>query len=187
MNAPATFNVHTHSPAGYRDWCAANDERAREALEQAGIWYGPHSSRPDFAINKEIEWYLGECARVEIEIRRLKEDIHFLIGEITRRASEQSWDTITRLVVQASGIKWEAITGPRRERCIIPARMSYMWLLRKHCKHLSMPTIGRRCGGRDHSTVIHACKKVDRIMADEVNDETSAEIRRIVAYVEARL
>jgi chromosomal replication initiator protein len=45
--------------------------------------------------------------------------------------------------------------------------------LAKHLTQQSLPDIGRRFGGRDHTTVLHAVKRVDelRSMDKQFNDE----------------
>jgi chromosomal replication initiator protein len=45
--------------------------------------------------------------------------------------------------------------------------------LAKHLTQQSLPDIGRRFGGRDHTTVLHAVKRVDelRLMDKQFNDE----------------
>ena len=41
-----------------------------------------------------------------------------------------------------------------------------MYLSREHT-HESLPTIGARFGGRDHSTVLHACKRTAERLAKD--------------------
>lgn len=50
------------------------------------------------------------------------------------------------------------ITGPSRRRAIVRARQEAMWEARQRTP-LSLPEIGRRLGGRDHSTVLHGVRK----------------------------
>ena len=66
-------------------------------------------------------------------------------------------------------VKLADLKGPRRTRQLVTPRQIAMFLIRKHTS-LSLPEIGKRFGGRDHTTVIHAVKKVD------------AELTRDIAY-----
>ncbi len=52
-------------------------------------------------------------------------------------------------------------------------RQVAMWLARRLTRQ-STPEIGRRFGGRDHTTVLHAVKKIDALRAldDDIRDET---------------
>jgi Bacterial dnaA protein helix-turn-helix len=56
------------------------------------------------------------------------------------------------------------ILSRRREARQAMARQSAMWLT-KHTTKLSLPEIGRRFEGRDHTTVIHACRRVDKLIS----------------------
>ncbi|OGM96364.1 MAG: hypothetical protein A3B86_04505 [Candidatus Yanofskybacteria bacterium RIFCSPHIGHO2_02_FULL_38_22b] len=61
----------------------------------------------------------------------------------------------------------DLIKRSRKKEIVRPRQMA-MFLLREETK-LSFPEIGQKLGGRDHSTVIHACEKIKR---EENNDES---------------
>ena len=61
------------------------------------------------------------------------------------------------------------ILSIRRPKSIVRARQIGMYLARKHTSR-SLPEIGRRFGGKDHSTVLHAVRKI------EANLEEYAEV-----------
>ncbi len=50
----------------------------------------------------------------------------------------------------------------RRSRSIARPRQIAMFLAKQLTQH-SLPDIGRRFGGRDHTTVLHAVKKIDEL------------------------
>ena len=52
----------------------------------------------------------------------------------------------------------ELLSRSRAERVVWP-RQAAMYLCKELTEH-SLPTIGRAFGGRDHTTVLHACKRV---------------------------
>jgi len=54
----------------------------------------------------------------------------------------------------------------RRSRVIARPRQVAMYLA-KQLTPRSLPEIGRRFGGRDHTTVMHAVKKVDELLAED--------------------
>ena len=58
--------------------------------------------------------------------------------------------------------------------------MVAVWLTRKHTQ-ASFPEIGRSFGGRDHSTAIHACQKVDWLV------QTDAAVQAAVQAIETAL
>ncbi len=59
----------------------------------------------------------------------------------------------------------EEICSPSRSRPLVNARQMAMYLCRE-LTDLSLPKIGERFGGRDHSTVLHATKKVHKQMSE---------------------
>jgi len=54
----------------------------------------------------------------------------------------------------------EVISISRKKEIVIPRQVA-MYLIREELKN-SYPSIGRQLGGRDHTTVIHACKKIGK-------------------------
>ena len=62
---------------------------------------------------------------------------------------------------QALQLDAEALTSARRSRQVVYARQVAMYLCRELTDH-SLPAIARRFGGRDHTTVLHAHRKVQR-------------------------
>jgi len=82
-------------------------------------------------------------------------------------------DEIQRRVSEHFNIKMAEMTSSRRSRVVARPRQVAMYLA-KHLTQRSLPEIGRRFGGRDHTTVMHAVKKVeeltrlDRAFAEDV-------------------
>lgn len=62
------------------------------------------------------------------------------------------------------GIAYEAIMVPCRRREFVRPRQIIMWELRQKFQ-LSYPRIGRMFGGLDHTTCIHAIRRVDNLKA----------------------
>lgn len=77
---------------------------------------------------------------------------------------------IQGLVALHYGIPVEEMKSQRRARPVARPRQVAMYLA-KQLTPQSLPEIGRRFGGRDHSTVIHACRQIERLSAC---DETIA-------------
>ena len=76
-------------------------------------------------------------------------------------------DRILSAVSERFGVRPESLVGKRRTQAIALPRQVAMYLMR-HLTDLSLVDIGRVFGGRDHSTVIHACRQVAaRIQAEE--------------------
>lgn len=58
------------------------------------------------------------------------------------------------------------LISDRRAREVARPRQVGIWLAKKLTTR-SLPDIGRRFGGRDHTTVIHAVRRVDQLRADD--------------------
>jgi chromosomal replication initiator protein len=63
------------------------------------------------------------------------------------------------------GLSIEDLCGSSRSRTLVTARQIAMYLCRE-LTNLSLPKIGQQFGGRDHTTVIHACKKISSLMTE---------------------
>jgi len=85
-------------------------------------------------------------------------------------------ERIAQAVSDYYGVGMDALRGQKRERSIVVPRQIAMFLMREETD-VSLLRIGAELGGRDHSTVLHACAKVNREM--QVNDE----MRRDLAAV----
>jgi chromosomal replication initiator protein len=68
-------------------------------------------------------------------------------------------EVVQRVVARRFGMSPDALTGKKRDRDVVVARQIAMHLMRE-LTSMSLPGIGQLFGGRDHSTVSHACDKV---------------------------
>lgn len=72
---------------------------------------------------------------------------------------------IIRQVSRISGFSLAEIAGPRRFAGLVKARQVSAWLARNFTDR-SLPAIASELGGRDHTTILHAIRAVDRSIAD---------------------
>jgi hypothetical protein len=72
---------------------------------------------------------------------------------------------IIAIVCKVYRIRVECLTGARRTADVIRPRQEAMWLCKKYTLH-SLPEIGRFFGGRDHTTVLHAVRKIDALIGE---------------------
>jgi chromosomal replication initiator protein len=89
-------------------------------------------------------------------------------------------NTIQKLVCDHFGVKVQDLKTHKKTKDIVIPRQVAMYL----CKQLtdsSLSEIGKHFGGKDHSTVIHACKKVEsRLQEDE-------DFKRKILFLEQKL
>lgn len=83
-------------------------------------------------------------------------------------------ETIQKRVADHFQIRHSDMTSKRRPNNIAIPRQIAMYLARTLTKH-SLQEIGDAFGGRDHGTVIHACKAVDNMMEQDASSRGSVE------------
>ena len=78
------------------------------------------------------------------------------------------------------GYTVEALKGKSRQRPLVTARQIAMYVFRD-LTDLSYPAIAREFGGRDHTTVIHAVDKIQRLMKErkQIYDQVTELIQRL--------
>ncbi|MGB1085852.1 MAG: chromosomal replication initiator protein DnaA, partial [Alphaproteobacteria bacterium] len=104
----------------------------------------------------------------EITVDLVKDVLKDLLRTNSRKITI---DEIQKKVVEHYNIKLSDMHSPRRSRSVARPRQVAMYLA-KSITTRSLPEIGRKFGGRDHTTVIHAIKTIEEIM---VNDPSLAE------------
>lgn len=85
-----------------------------------------------------------------------------LKDQIAAQAKLITLENIQRTVAKFYNLKLTDLTGARRSRSIARPRQVAMSLAKELTNH-SLPEIGEAFGGRDHTTVIHACKKIEEL------------------------
>ncbi len=85
-------------------------------------------------------------------------------------------ERIARVVADYYGVPMDVLQGQKRDKAIVMPRQIAMYLMREETD-VSLLRIGAELGGRDHSTVLHACDKINRESA--VNDELRREIAAV--------
>ncbi|MEI6051285.1 MAG: chromosomal replication initiator protein DnaA [Opitutaceae bacterium] len=83
-------------------------------------------------------------------------------------------ETIQKRVADHYQIRHSDMTSKRRPNNIAIPRQIAMYITRTLTKH-SLQEIGDAFGGRDHGTVIHACKAVDNMMEQDATTRSSVE------------
>lgn len=148
----------------------------------------------DVDLNKELIEFLAK--RIRTNIRRLEgglvrlatyaslgadsvsiERAETLLKDILREegARQVTITAIQKAVSDHFDVKVSDITGRRRPANIAFARQIAMYLSRKLTR-CSLMEIGEAFGGRDHGTVIHACKKIEKQTDKEMQVRNTVEM-----------
>jgi chromosomal replication initiator protein len=99
----------------------------------------------------------------EISLELAQEVLKDLTSEQQRLPTINS---IQKAVAEFFGVRVDDLRSRGRNKSIVLPRQVAMFLCREIVK-ASLPDIGEGFGGKDHSTVIHACEKIKRKMAGE--------------------
>ncbi len=113
--------------------------------------------------------------RREIDMPLIREALSELPDDAQAKPTVEN---IRRTACAYFGIAEDLVLGRSRNREIVQARHVGMYFSKKLTGH-SLATIGRYFGGKDHSTVIHACRCVENLMETDPNfRETLKRIHR---------
>jgi chromosomal replication initiator protein len=102
-----------------------------------------------------------------VDIDQIKESLKDLLA---LQDKQVSMDNIQRTVAEYYKIKMADLMSRRRSRSVARPRQVAMALSKELTNH-SLPEIGDSFGGRDHTTVLHACRKIKELR------ETNSDIR----------
>jgi chromosomal replication initiator protein len=118
---------------------------------------------------RELE---GALIRVTAFASLNRQGVDLALAEVVLKdlIADASGPEITAATIMAQtaayfGITIEDLCGSSRSRVLVTARQIAMYLCRE-LTDLSLPKIGQQFGGRDHTTVMHADRKIRSLMAE---------------------
>lgn len=165
------------------------DLETRTAILQA------KTAEKNFEMSQEILTYVAST--IQSNIRELEGALNRIIAHTELTKEEVTFDTVKNIlssitqqskkgVVTAKQIIREVsefydvniddILGSSRKKELVNPRQLIMYLIREETSS-SFPNIGAEVGGRDHTTVMHACKKIAQDL--NVNDKLGNELNAI--------
>jgi chromosomal replication initiator protein len=127
------------------------------------------------ALNRVIAYANLTGRAVDVDFAR--EVLADLLRAHTRKLTI---DDIQRRVAEHYRLKLHDLVSPRRAREVARPRQVAMYLA-KQLTPRSLPEIGRRFGGRDHTTVMHAVKRIEELRAqDHELDRDIQHLKRVL-------
>lgn len=91
-----------------------------------------------------------------------------VLGDIVEdRERRYSIESIQRIVADFYKVSISDLKSPRRTKTLAHPRQVAMYLCKKHVRS-SFPEIGSKFGGKDHTTVMHACRKIEKMLASDI-------------------
>ena len=181
-------------------WGLVADINQADLELRLGIILKKLEALPDVQVPEDVVMFLAK--RISSNVRELEGalnriaaysmmqnrpiDLDF-VGEVlasTLRANQRriSIDEIQTRVSDHYRIRKAEMTSARRAREVARPRQVAMYLS-KQLTPRSLPEIGRRFGGRDHTTVIHAVKQIEKLRAQD--PELDSDIRLLTRQLES--
>jgi chromosomal replication initiator protein len=128
------------------------------------------------ALNRVIAYARLKGRTIDIDF--VQETLADLLRANQRRVTI---DEIQRTVAEHFRIRQSEMTSARRAREVARPRQVAMYLA-KLLTQRSLPEIGRRFGGRDHTTVIHAVRQIEKLRQGDV--ELDGDVRLLIRQLE---
>ena len=156
------------------------------------------AQQPDLEIGAGVLEFLAHRITTNVRVlegalQRLFAHASLLRREITLEVAQEcladilrtndrkiSIDDIQRKVAEHYNIRLADMVGPKRARNVARPRQIAMYLS-KQLTSRSLPEIGRRFGGRDHTTIMHGIRKVEELVTqDHLLAEDVAMLKRLL-------
>ena len=125
---------------------------------------------------------LGALSRVQAFAQLKKQQItEDLVNESLKNLNLSSKPKVTINVIQKKVAKYfnidiEDLKGKKRSKEIVIPRQIAMFLARE-LTNASLPKIGKSFGGKDHTTVLHACDKISKQI--DINYQINEDIKKL--------
>lgn len=123
-------------------------------------------------ISTNIRELEGALIRVTAFANLNRAPVDLALAEVVLKdlITDQAGPEITASLIMAQtaqyfGVTLDDLCGSSRSRVLVTARQIAMYLCRE-LTDLSLPKIGQQFGGRDHTTVMHADRKIRHLMAE---------------------
>lgn len=117
-----------------------------------------------------------ELKKRPLELGELKQ----LIKNSAKPTKSVSVKDVLKAISQFYEIEESTISDKTRKKEVVKPRQIAMYILRKDY-NISYPAIGAKLGGRDHTTVIHSCDKIENDIKN--NNQLVQELTRIRAML----
>ena len=124
-------------------------------------------------LQAEFANYRKRVDRDRVTVVEMAQDVlHDLLRQADRKVTV---DEIQQRVAAHYNIKLAEMSSPRRARSVARPRQVAMYLA-KQLTTLSLPQIGKRFGNRDHTTVMHAVRKIEELKISDLSIAEDVEL-----------
>jgi chromosomal replication initiator protein len=123
---------------------------------------------------------VGKQITIEIAQQQLKDVF------ASPKQTNMSIEIIQRVVADYFSLSYNDLKGKKRTQNIVGPRQLAMYIAREITEY-STTELGLEFGGRDHTTVMHACQKIEeKIRADPTTDSTIQTLIRMIKEYSAK-
>src|SRR3954451_20672697 len=188
--------LRTRFEWGLITYVQAPDLETRIAILRKKAW-GERLQVPDAVLEfiaskvqtniRELE---GALIRVTAFASLNKQQVDLPLAELVLKdlISDEQGPQITAAIIMAATAEYFSVTmeelqGSNRSRTLVNARQIAMYLCRE-LTELSLPRIGASFGGKDHTTVMHAVKKITNLMSER--RATYTQVTELTARIKSR-
>jgi chromosomal replication initiator protein len=126
------------------------------------------------ALNRVVTY--SRLSGEKIDMHLTSQSLADILPKDSRQQTCVSPKVIMTTVANFYGIDTEVLTGKRRDKTAVLARQITMYLLRER-NHCTLIEIGAILGGRDHTTVLHGCEKIETEI--DVNPQIQQSVNEI--------
>ena len=102
---------------------------------------------------------MGKLSKLSMNVQL----VDIALADLLPKRSTIEPQEVVSQVAEAFGLTTDNLVGPDRRQEVVLPRQIAMYLLRVEANY-SLPKIGEAFGGRDHTTVMHACQKVTDLL-----------------------
>lgn len=152
-----------------------------------------------YSLSNEVKQFIA--SNVQNNIRELEGALNRVIGHHQLEKQEPTVDSVKSILSSVNGaqkksavtpkkilttvadyfdVDEESVKGSSRKKELVVPRQITMYLMREET-HASFPNIGAELGGRDHTTAMHACSKIERLVEEDEKMEND------IAMIKQRL
>ncbi len=177
------MDVATQAGWTVQNWRSHYDAVKRRIYTQSMAAPEPAKALPPpEPVKKRILPWAPSLAMLKLEQQRQAAADLVEQAVLTSTGGERM-ETIIRSTAGYFNVTVGDIISPRRDRKIINARFVAIYLCKSRTT-LSLPRIGYRFGRRDHTTILHAVRAVEKHIGSE--DELGVAVREISARLDAK-
>ncbi len=145
-----------------RPWTQAEITYLRKLVED-----GKTIGALSLALRRTQDGVRGKCEALKLRVLSASDAIRqepSLALASTERGQRVA--AVINAVSQMTGVGVVDIKSDRRDARYVRARWIVAWLLRTYTP-MSLPKIGTWLGGRDHTTVLHGCRGLEKVLAHD--------------------